>query len=721
MAGQNPMLIVRVAATIEELKKNLAEGVNQIETTTAAMGKLAASFSGDKLVQQANNVVAAIVQIGGISKLTDAEQARVNATLDKALDKYAALGKTAPPGMQAIADATRKAQESTSVWTELMAGFVSAFTLEKVIEKVFEFASSAVEATARLEDLKLATGISTDGLQRFGYVGKEFGIDLQTMARGVEQFSAKLANGDANATKAVEMLGLSVKTLIAAGPEEAFLKFAEAAGRVEDPMLKSGLATDALGGRLAKTLLPLLGELRQKIKDVPTDVIINPENVKVAHDFEVGLQHLTDRLKSWTVSVVGSIFTWEHFGISAKTAAAATDEHTKALADNQEKIPQVITAADLLANRLSHLRADAIVPLSDAQKDEILELEKYGVAHKEIAALVGTTEIAVKLYTDAHKAAAAAAKEAARVEAAAVFEVTKLWDEYFKLRVEHHGTTNQIAMAGIEKWAADLTAKMVKAGTDTREFYTGLAAVSKEKMAAVGNDFEAAFKSKSIPALRETADNALRTYNSMAASGQFFRKELDEQLAKYHDLDDAARGYGQTSVSAHAAAAAAAQKHSDELAKIKKAADDAKAAMMAMGNTLDIGHAARDPEVMALLHQGWSLENAMALKFAHQWGFQAKTFSPKGNPESQPDPSERVPGYKFGGVGDFGSGTLAMLHGREAIVPLDGPGAGGGVGIGATIINHHYYITQPFGTPTDIAAAIDAAIMKRQRDIGVRY
>jgi len=75
-----------------------------------------------------------------------------------------------------------------------------------------------------------------------------------------------------------------------------------------------------------------------------------------------------------------------------------------------------------------------------------------------------------------------------------------------------------------------------------------------------------------------------------------------------------------------------------------------------------------------------------------------------------------VPGFKEGGVGDFGRGTLAMLHGREAIVPLD---RAGGNGLGNTTIQ--IYITQPLGTPSAIAAAVDAAVMKRLRDTGVRF
>lgn len=120
----NPAMVIRVAANLAELKKNLAEGKNQIETTTAAMAKIATSLQGDKLIQQAHNVVAAVHSIGGASRLTVAEQERVNDVVSRALEKYAALGRDAPPALHALKAATEQVEAPTSRVESLLGGVV---------------------------------------------------------------------------------------------------------------------------------------------------------------------------------------------------------------------------------------------------------------------------------------------------------------------------------------------------------------------------------------------------------------------------------------------------------------------------------------------------------------------------------------------------------------------------------------------------------------------
>lgn len=117
MAGK-PSLVIRVAANIEELRRNLAQGQNQIETTAASMRKMAASFSGDKVIKDANAITAAIGGIENVSKLTRAEQDRVNAVLTTALEKYRALGREVPDDMAKLEVATRRVEQSTIGLTE---------------------------------------------------------------------------------------------------------------------------------------------------------------------------------------------------------------------------------------------------------------------------------------------------------------------------------------------------------------------------------------------------------------------------------------------------------------------------------------------------------------------------------------------------------------------------------------------------------------------------
>lgn len=154
MAGANPTMVIRVAANLDELKRNLDEASGGIEVTAKAMENMVARFSGDKVIQQAHAMVGAINDIGGATNLTEKEQAAVNRTLNEAIEKYAVLGQQAPQEMLDLAAATAQVEKTTGGVTTAMVG-LGTFLGNMASEAVLALGRLAVEGVGAL-----ATGLA---------------------------------------------------------------------------------------------------------------------------------------------------------------------------------------------------------------------------------------------------------------------------------------------------------------------------------------------------------------------------------------------------------------------------------------------------------------------------------------------------------------------------------------------------------------------------------
>lgn len=100
---------VRWADNTQELKNNLLQGIGTIDAMKQSVDRAAASLGGQGLFRAANNLTAAIDQMGGVTKLTSAEQDKANTTIDKAIEKYKLMGMTAPPMMLELSASLKEA------------------------------------------------------------------------------------------------------------------------------------------------------------------------------------------------------------------------------------------------------------------------------------------------------------------------------------------------------------------------------------------------------------------------------------------------------------------------------------------------------------------------------------------------------------------------------------------------------------------------------------
>ena len=115
-------------------------------------------FSGSKLFRDAELVAEAVGRIGGASKLTDAEQRKVNRTIEEAMAKYRALGQEAPAHLQKLAAETQQVGTATESWARghqrrsaagYLAGMATLATAQRVIGGTVEFLKESVAGRGR--------------------------------------------------------------------------------------------------------------------------------------------------------------------------------------------------------------------------------------------------------------------------------------------------------------------------------------------------------------------------------------------------------------------------------------------------------------------------------------------------------------------------------------------------------------------------------------------
>lgn len=225
-------MVIRIAASLAELKRNLAAGRDSVEVTTAGMKKLASSLDGSKLEQKAHNIAAAINEIGGITKLTDQEQARYNNTLQQYLEKADRMGKHVPPAIrdiatqtQAAADRIRAAEKNTTSWGNawgLVQKFIPIATIGGAATALIGLASGAFKSAGQIVDLATKADLSTETIQRMQHVARKTNTELEVFTGNTFKLGVAVAEGTTKVRDAVRDLGLEYTTLRQMKPEEQF-------------------------------------------------------------------------------------------------------------------------------------------------------------------------------------------------------------------------------------------------------------------------------------------------------------------------------------------------------------------------------------------------------------------------------------------------------------------------------------------------------------------
>jgi len=228
-----------------------AKGVQQ------QLQRMATSLSGADIIKQANLATAAVKSIGGATKLTEAEQKKLNATVTEAIAKYAALGQKAPADMLALAKATKQSESAFSGIASALGPIKGLIAGAFAVGAITKLAGDALQFASDLNDLSAKTGISTKALQEFKFAGDQVGVTLDDVSTAVLAMQKHLVGGDKSAVSGLKSIGLTLRDLKGLRPEDQFNKIAEQLAKIEDPAVRNRTAFDLMG-KAAANVLPLI-------------------------------------------------------------------------------------------------------------------------------------------------------------------------------------------------------------------------------------------------------------------------------------------------------------------------------------------------------------------------------------------------------------------------------------------------------------------------------
>jgi hypothetical protein len=428
--------------------KAFESGAGTVETK---LNKMADSFSGRKIVQEATLMAKVFQDAGGAAAFTEAELSRMGAVGAEAAEKLRVLGKDVPAGIQKIAAETRVATTAhdalRSTVKELALEFAAMFT----VERGFEFLKNVVEQASALKNLSQQTQINVVDLQVLAGATRTFGIDADTLGKGLYTLARNIAGGDASVVTGLHLMGLSLKDVENLHGKELFLKVMDGLSTLQGG-LRDTAAADVFGSRIGAALAGASKGMRAAMEDASRlNTVMGKESVEALEQYDTAIKRAETNLSALAANALGplaegfntlneaaakgaskwAIF-WamvqdagtslgtfqnaehlatllDHLNVKAEAAAAAT----KHLAGAHHEAAVALTEHQQAARFMATLEQDAGEKLDAWQVKNLAHLKEIGALNAANAAAIGVNATQFEKYRAEQEASAAATKKMA--------------------------------------------------------------------------------------------------------------------------------------------------------------------------------------------------------------------------------------------------------------------------------------------------------------------
>lgn len=368
------------------------------------LNKMTDQFSGRRVIQEATQMAEVFDRMGGRAAFTDSELARMGATGAEAVAKMKALGIEVPPGIQKIADEAKKADTTHKDWTGTIKGLALGFAGMFTARAAFNFVNQTVAEAGALKDLAQQTHINVEELQIMAGAMSEFGVEADTLARGIFTLSRKIAGEDESVEKALKKMGLSLAEVKDLDGQELFLKIEAGLAKLQGG-LRDDVSAEIFGDRLGRAMAGASEGIEGAIATWRAhNKVISEEAVAALDAYDEAIKRSEKSLQAMVANTLGPLAEgFNHLNDAANSGATGWDFLKANLLDNLDAITGLGTGTEHLASLMDEMNQKA--------------QQRAQVAKAETEVVIQQTD-AVDTAATAWNAAAAAADAAAKSNAA---------------------------------------------------------------------------------------------------------------------------------------------------------------------------------------------------------------------------------------------------------------------------------------------------------------